>query len=526
MEHGQRLAGSGVEPPSAVGERHHRRRRRDVDVVAHERRGPLPEERQVGRVHLQLLDLVGTGALAHHVVRDLHRRAEHRRGSRRRHGRADVDRLPLFHAIDHRIRQVLDELPEHLRARLAHVVVDQHEPAAREGQRRHDLMARLAVIDDDRVGEVLAVLGGDQDDPCVAVRRAGIRSRRGGESTLAPGDVHPPRAIEGHCRIGIGAEREFAGRRALVELGHVIDPDGALHLGLLAEPLGERQVVQPPRELPHQSRRELLLVIHPRQEDAVHIGTHSAGQAEPPVRDVDFPRSRVHGQHGALAERVALVADPNGRIPGGAAVDGPPQEDVAAHGLTRRIALEQRVGHVDGARRDGLPDHGPALAGCVDRASQRRRTRDVHRHPRLVHEIAVHARPGLEQTGAEVGKRVAALLVVVVDETADEDGALARGAAVEREASVVHQPAVAGPDDRIGPCRIALEGRRGALGRLVLRVARHERAGPALAPVGGREQPEPRVTELGALIAARQVHRAVVVHTGQHMQGIAGGDRH
>ena len=85
--------------------------------------------------------------------------------------------------------------------------------------------------------------------------------------------------------------------------------------------------------------------------------------------------------------------------------------------------------------------------------------RDVGDDPRLVEELA--GRAEIDLRGAEVLNRVAAVLVVVVDEARDEDLAELALAAIEGDAAVVEEAARAGAHGRVGGGGEALDRRGG-----------------------------------------------------------------
>ena len=156
---------------------------------------------------------------------------------------------------------------------------------------------------------------------------------------------------------------------------------------------------------------------------------------------------------------------------------------------------------------------------------------NVYRHPGLVEK----RRAGLasrrhDQRGAEIGERVAAFLVVIVDETREEDRRLVVLAAIEHQAAEVDQPVRGGAHHRVGARLVPLQRRRQTGLGLILGVSRQQRAGPALAAVFRLEQPQPRIAgfRLDALAGdrirraqPRDVDAAVVVRSAEEMKRIA-----
>ena len=147
------------------------------------------------------------------------------------------------------------------------------------------------------------------------------------------------------------------------------------------------------------------------------------------------------------------------------------------------------------------------------------------------------ARVLVDQPRVHVPERIAGFAIVQVHVARHEDRAGLLHAARERDARVVEQPVGAGPHDRVGRAFVALAlpvlesplQRRGlAVGRLILREPRQQRALPRLAPVDGLEQPDPRVG--GHLEAAHRIERAgqvdgaIVVGAGEQVQRVAGRD--
>ena len=110
---------------------HERRRRRQIDVVAHERHGALPEQRQVRRIELQPLLDGRSGHEAARVVGDA-RRGEGRRAAGQRLRDEDVDGVPDPRRRAGQDRQLVDERAEQLGDVLAQVVVEQPQLAAVE----------------------------------------------------------------------------------------------------------------------------------------------------------------------------------------------------------------------------------------------------------------------------------------------------------------------------------------------------------------------------------------------------------
>ncbi len=151
--------------------------------------------------------------------------------------------------------------------------------------------------------------------------------------------------------------------------------------------------------------------------------------------------------------------------------------------------------------------------------------RNVDRDPGFVEERRPR-RLG-DDAGPEIRDRIPVLLVVAVDEASQEDGAPARRVTVEGKAVVVDQPVGTRPDDRVGGGLVTLDRRGRAGRRRVLRIARNQRARPALAAVERLVDAQPGVAGFGPSREARQIDRAVVVASADQMQRISGrgGDR-
>jgi hypothetical protein len=145
---------------------------------------------------------------------------------------------------------------------------------------------------------------------------------------------------------------------------------------------------------------------------------------------------------------------------------------------------------------------------------------DIDGQPRLVEELVPGC--GCDQAGAEIGDRVAVLLVVAIDEARQEDAAPAPLRTVERQAVVVEQAVGAGAQHRIGRCLIPLE-RGGESGRRpVLWKAGQQRARPAQAAVEGLVDAQPGIAGLAAAVEPGQIDGPVVIAAADQVQRIAG----
>ena len=351
------------------------------------------------------------------------------------------------------------------------------------------------------------------------------------EAALRPRQVDTSGGVDGHRRIGVGAERQQPGDvgGGLVERREVRRLDRLADAALLEEHVGIDRLffLVLLRLVGFLGLVELLAagrVGHDHQRVVV------ARQVETAPRDVDVAVARIDGDGGALVGTVGRVVEQDRRRPRVAAIGRAREEHVVA--VAQGVARLQRVGEIDGARRQVLRDRA-LLAGRRDDAA-RVVARDVDGQPRLVEKVAVDAAGvGGDLPSAKEDNRVACFLVVVVDEARDEDGALAGygaagRAAIEGEARVVEQAVGARAHDGIGAgavtvnrasCRVDVQRLEG-IAQLVLRITRQQIADPSLSAVERLEEAEPRVA--GFITGqARQIHGAVVVGAAEQMERVA-----
>ena len=432
VEDRQRRTRGGVERPLALARGDKRGARGHVDVVAHERPGALFKHRQVRRVVLQLLALTTSVAEAHLVLRHLHRGCEPGNVARGAHRCPDVDRVPNRQTL------VGDPRPEHRVAkllrclRLAQVVVDQHQLAAGERERRHHLVAhedvarhrpghRRVVVHRLGRGERGAVGGGDHDDTRVAVEGAGAELRK---AALRPREVYPAVPIHRHRRVGVGAE--LVPGRALIEFVRLLDLGAFVRL---AEPLGLQSLLLSLREAARRARRVEFAAARGQlgEHDSVKRsgGGGAAGLREAAPRHVEVAVAGVHRDGRALVQGILGSAHLHRCLPGHAAIERPREEDIRAP--VGSGAGEHGVAHVDRPGGNALHDRrflrDDALRADVpfarrfDAAGPRvAASWDVDGHPGLVEEAAVGAGGGGDEARAEINGGVPVLAVVVVDE--------------------------------------------------------------------------------------------------------------
>ena len=134
-------AGFDIEGPRTIRVRADARRGDQINVVAHEGHGPLPEERQIRRIEGELLGDIRARHDTEGVFGEL-RRLKNGRGSRIGLRETNVHRVPRRLRVG-RIEdlKLIDEGAEHFRNVLTQVVIDQRELAPAKGKRRHQLMA-------------------------------------------------------------------------------------------------------------------------------------------------------------------------------------------------------------------------------------------------------------------------------------------------------------------------------------------------------------------------------------------------
>jgi hypothetical protein len=206
---------------------------------------------------------------------------------------------------------------------------------------------------------------------------------------------------------------------------------------------------------------------------------------------------------------------------------------LSASAVHRARQHDPRAAALEACPRRVHPTGGKRLA--VDAAHRRAGARLIDGEPRLVHE-RVHV-ADVHRRRIDVLDRVAALLVVHVDEARHEDLAAALVAAIEDEADVVEEAVGAGAHHGIGARAVAEVRRAPADDRRVERMAGEEAAAPGRAAVHRLIHAEPCVALVlgrgcggGAFLVRerrgiRKVNGAVIVRAGEQVAGVARGDR-
>ena len=317
----RRRRGSGVVLPCASRVLRHRGSRRDIDVVAHERDLAELEERQVRRVELELFDDHRVRPAPKNVFGHPDGCAELRDLAWRRLNRTQVDGVPL-----HGHSALVDVRLEDAGDVLAQVVIHQHQLSTREGQRRHDLMARRGVVwfDGERRRPDAIQTRRHDDAGVVRLCRSG-----GAKAPLRPCQVHSTLAVDRHCRIRVGAKgvgggflvksferslghhRRLGGHRAALadqELHQLTERTAAVELAQGCRAL------EPPAPGRTRHHDGVLTVV---------------AKGEPSPRDVHGPGNGVDRDRGSLVDRIFGSADDDRRAPRDAAIDRAREHDGA-----------------------------------------------------------------------------------------------------------------------------------------------------------------------------------------------------